>query len=166
MDTRQGSARRGTAYHEAGHKAVFEHFGLPVTSTTIEPDDDYLGAVEHPTPYGLDMPPNRRERRTVARQMMLAAYAGLEAERLVNPTADPDQSAQDDENAFWLSREFCVFPKGCSYVGDDAHLAYLESLRREARRLVARLYPEIDYIATHLLAAELRTKLKAHRRDP
>lgn len=149
-DENAASRRRGTAYHEAGHYAVLEHFGLPVSSITIEPARDYLGAVEHPTPYMIDMPPTRRERRAVARQMIVTAYAGLEAERLVDPNADPRQSEADDENAFWLSREFGVFPSSVSYVGDDTHLAYLRRLRGDARRLVRRLRPEIDRIAARL----------------
>jgi hypothetical protein len=141
--------RIATAYHEAGHAVVLRHFGLPVTTISLDPDGDSLGRVEHPNPYQLDIPVGKRRR--VARQMMIAAYAGLEAERLVNPKADPVVAEGDEKNAFWLSREFSVFPRSVSYLADETHVTYLENLKREARRLIRSLRPQLELTVKQIL---------------
>lgn len=141
------------AYHEAGHVVVATYFGLPTTDVTIVRDGDALGMVKHPPPLMLDLGEARVgvARRQAARQMIIASYAGLAAERLVDARAPDFRGAADDANAMQLSREYAVLPRHCGFVGDDLHLDFLERLRRDAGRLVKRLRPALDVPAQELL---------------
>ncbi len=125
-----------TAYHEAGHAVVQWHFGLPIFTVTIIPEGDSLGSVAHPPITMIDMPASRRERRAAARQMILACFAGLHAERLIRPDAEEWRGQSDDDNAFDLSVEHGLLPRSCGHVGDESHLAYLDRMKRESGRLV------------------------------
>ena len=122
------AAQEDTAYHEAGHCVAIVEQRLPFEYVTIKSDKDVFGEIlyqgvsqiEHST---------KRERKSIARGHIIAAYGGFEAEKLFNRAADESLSADDDQNAMQLSREFGVMPRRCSHVGDDAHLAYLQRLR-------------------------------------
>ncbi len=152
MDTE----RQAAAYHEAGHAATHLHFGHDVLQVTIEDDSEAAG---HVYTYGLMMY-EPRHRKTLVREHIIVCYAGGEAQRRITPSVEPWHVEDDEAQAFDLLRE-CP-PRGVSYVGDDAYCARLEQLRSEARRLVGRLWPEIERIAAALLergtlsGAELR----------
>ncbi|HEY4393211.1 MAG TPA: hypothetical protein VGP64_04080 [Polyangia bacterium] len=142
-----------TAFHEAGHAIVAVYFGIPPTSVSIVPAaDGSAGRMCHPSPLIFEAE-SRRDRRSLVRQMILVSYAGIGAQRLVEPEAPEWQAENDFANAFELSREHAVLPRGCSWVGDEAHGAYLDRLRRESARLVRRLAVPISFFAEALLVA-------------
>ena len=151
-------ARRATAYHEAGHAAVHHHFGHQIELISIQPDPE-SGSLGHARSslfnfYGI----NRRDLRRVVREHVIASYAGFEAEVRVSPYADREVSAGVDESiAFNLPREFEVFPRGCSQVGDDGYWRWLEQRRKDARRLVRSIWPSIEIVASALLEKETLT---------
>lgn len=153
MEKRRTPAqRRATAYHEAGHAVVFHYFGMISDEVSIVPGDDFVGTHTHAPPIMFEA--TTRERRSLARGMIVSCYAGLAAQRLVGSDA-PDWCADsDEENAFYLSREYQVFPRTISYVGDEFHDRYLDRLRGEARRLVQRLRPYIAKLAEALLKSK------------
>ena len=92
-----------------------------------------------------------RERRSIARQMILGCYAGLHAQRLVDPEPHPGHGMDDEGIAFKLSREYLVLPRYYSAIGDEEHRNYLGRLRNEAQRLVSRLRTPISVLAAELL---------------
>ncbi len=147
------TALQATAFHEAGHAVVLLHFGLPFTEVTICPGAGSLGHITHPPPLGVEHQ-GARERRTIARRQILAAYAGLEAERLIAPDAPEACAEGDHDAAVELSRAHQVMPRGPVHVMDERHLKFLEGLRAESRRLVRRLCAPIERLAVALLAAE------------
>ena len=73
--------REQTAYHEAGHAVATIVQGLTVNKVTIRRRGDYLGVCVEP---GVVMYKSytRRERRQIARAVIIGCYAGIEAERL------------------------------------------------------------------------------------
>jgi len=151
MSERQPTLQE-TAYHEAGHAVISMHFGLAVNEVTIRPDlnNGTLGSVSGPnTLYGYEYA-GARERRKCVRQTIIGLYAGLEAEKLINPHANEELSGNDETQAFDLLRDYPI--PHCGYVGDDVYCAYLEKLRKEARRMVKRLRPMIASLADELLS--------------
>ena len=142
--------RRCTAYHEAGHAVMSIVLGLSVNSVTIVRSRDSLGCVKSPPVLGYE-DRTRSGRRRLARAHIVSSYAGLEAQKLVDPDPKDFAGEHDDENARWLSREYHVFPRILNCVGDEYHEAYLERLRGEARRLVRKHRPAIDAVAEALL---------------
>lgn len=152
--------REMTAYHEAGHIVAHLHFGLPINSATILPTQDYQGAVAHPSPMMINIS-GGKERKAVVRQMIIAYYAGYQAERIYEPRASADYSREDDYLAFELSRQYGVFPRGCSFVGDEVHDAYLDRLKGEADRLVRGNWGRVTLIAEALLERGHITGLEA-----
>jgi hypothetical protein len=139
--------RHATAIHESGHAIALLAQRLPFEKATIRPGSDFLGRVTHATPLMFEP----RERRQVARGMILCCYAGFEAEQIAYPHADAGFASQDYENAFDLSREYGVLPRSCAMIGDDAHDAYLERLKGEARRLMRTHWLAVDAFAGLLL---------------
>jgi hypothetical protein len=103
----------------------------------------------------------KRERRMVARQLILGAYAGLAAHRLVQPDAPDSHGAIDQENAFWLSRTYGVQPRRLSLVGDTRHWEYLSRLQKEAHHLVLQLQVAIARLADELLSRTTLTGAEA-----
>lgn len=138
-----------TAYHEAGHAVVNLHFRLPIEEVSIIRKGDRLGVMVHLRPEMLEVP--RREYRTIARQIILGCYAGLHAQRLVDPEPHPDHGKDDVRDACQLSREYLVLPRRYSAIGDDEHMAFLERLNRQARNLVRQLRKPISVLAARLL---------------
>lgn len=103
---------REVAYHEAGHAVAHILFGHPIEEITIKPDAgrESLGHVM--SVYGgiirghcisddaLQM--------ELLRQMVRGAFAGLAAQRLYNPLADPSGSDSDGWQAAALADAFCL----------------------------------------------------------
>lgn len=154
---------RTTAFHEAGHTVVGLYLGYIPGEISIAPsaEHDSHGHVTHGPPLMYDCR-TARERKTLARQMILASYAGLPAQRLVDPTAAEYEGNSDDENAFWLSRTHGIFPRWLSHVGDDRHHQHLARLKRESSRLVFMLRTAIEKLAEALLE---RTTLTGEEAD-
>jgi hypothetical protein len=144
------AARLAIAYHEAGHAIVCLTRNIGFDSVTIVPKGTSLGACVHPSVLGFDTS-SRTERRGIARDCILVSYAGIHAQSLVDPNPKPYLGSIDDKNAFGLSREYGVFPRRMSFVGDDNHLAFLERLRDEAGRLVGRYRVVIEVLAKALM---------------
>jgi len=145
---------RATAFHEAGHAVVALYFGYLFHEVSILPsaEHDSYGHVTHAPPLLYDCR-NAREQKTLARQMILSAYAGLPSQRLVQPAAPDFYGDADDDNALSLSCDYHVFPRRRSvgFIGDGMHVAYLGRLKREARRLVSMLRTPIEKLAEALL---------------
>jgi ATP-dependent Zn protease len=141
---------RATAIHEAGHAVVALHFGHVIHTITIKRDGDILGSVTGPGLWGYEG--GAGERKSIAKEQVIHSYAGLEAERLFFPEADADNAHNDELQAFDLLR-VCP-PRGCRIIGDEAYLARLEALRREARRLVKRFRPQLEIVADALMERE------------
>ncbi len=143
---RTEAQQMATCWHEAGHAVADLVQGLAVNSVTCVPHDDANGCCTSPPPLGY-IAHTKRERRAIARMAIIGSYAGMEAEWLIDPDAPESNGGADNQNAFWLSREYGVYPSGTSYMGDDIHQAYLARLRIEARRLVRRHRDKIQRLA-------------------
>ena len=142
--------RRATAYHEAGHAVIAVAQGLAINKVSVIPGQDYYGVCVHPSVYGYSFS-TKRERRSIARGIIVSIYAGMHGQRLVDPDPQAVHGGDDDNHAFELSREFEVFPRRCNLVGDDRHYAYLDRLSGEARRLVKKHRSVIEKLAELLL---------------
>lgn len=147
------------AHRLAGHAVVLLYFGLPIDRMTIGAEDDTDGYVEYPGPMGIDLDERdvARERRKIARQMILACYARGHAKRMVFPPATEGLDDDGSEDAFHLSWEYGVLPRFLSYVGDEFHYRYLDRLSRESRRLVRRLWGPIAHLAGCLFEKQAMT---------
>jgi ATP-dependent Zn protease len=141
---------QATAYHEAGHAVITIAQGLTIDTVSIIPGGYFNGRCIQPTVYGYDRS-NKREDRSIARALIISTYAGMHAQRLVDPDAPSFHGDKDESDAFDLSREHGVFPRYMDFVGDECHRAYLDKLRLEARRLVNRYCKSIEKLAELLL---------------
>lgn len=141
---------KATAHHEAGHAVAMIVQDLGFDSVTIMPEGTSLGSILHPNVLMYDIPSNRNAQRALTRQLIIACYAGIPAQSLVDPSPEEFHGDGDEQNAFELSREWGVVPKRCS-VGDDAHIGHLEKLRGEAKRLVRRHETVIHALTAVLL---------------
>jgi ATP-dependent Zn protease len=146
-----GVTRAHVAIHEGGHVAVNFALGIPVFEATILAADGGLGHARSPEVYELDTGRSSREQRRIARDAIVAAFAGPEALRMFDSAVD-DGGEEDDAVAFELSQTYGVVPRSVREFGDDAHVAYLERLRREARRLVCQHWAAVELVAAALLA--------------
>ncbi len=144
------------AYHEAGHAAVALSKGLPFEQITIVADSEResLGNFVSSCVLAYEAD-TRKERRAIARNIILLCYAGFQAERLAFPLADEEQSKGDYEGAFDLSREFGVLPRSCLFIGDDNHLNYLNKLKLESLRLVQQRWYIIEKIVPALISKKI-----------
>jgi hypothetical protein len=158
--TKVPKALWGTAHHEAGHAVVHLHFGLPFDCVTIVPDEDgSSGHMLHPSPSQINVDERcmKRERRKMARQMILGCYAGLYAQRLTLKGVPDWDGACDFADALRLSMTYGVFPRYMDSIGDELHERYLRRLRRESKRLVRKLSLPIQFFAQHLLERKTMT---------
>jgi len=141
---------RSTAYHEAGHAVAAVLQDLTIEYSTINPKKDSRGSTLSPNVLGYESS-GKREQKSIARSCIIDSFAGFQAEKIYNPDADEGLSQDDENNAFWLSRTYCVFPRYMSHVGDDFHQDYLEKLRREANKLMRRHWGSVQAVADALL---------------
>jgi ATP-dependent Zn protease len=142
--------RLATAYHEAGHAVVHALLGLTNHKVSIRPEGADDGQCLTPSVPQCTAR-TWREQRSIARKQIVGCYAGLYAERLVDPYAPDWRGREDEDNARFLSRTFEVFPRNFSYVGDSEHLRFLDKLRAESRRLVHQYREAIAAVAEQLL---------------
>lgn len=147
---RSAKELRATAYHEAGHAVITVALGLTINKVSIVPGEGYSGVCREPGVLGYESS-SRRDRRSIARAAIVGSYAGMHAQRLVDPGAPDFHGEGDEADAFELSRMFEVFPRKIGWVGDEQHLAFLDRLRVEARRLVRKHRHAIDKLAELLL---------------
>ena len=158
-DTRshsRGTKLDSTAHHEAGHAVAAIVQGLTITYVTIKSDEDFLGACLHPSVLGYEFS-GTREKKRIARECILTAYAGFQAEKIFNPQAEEWRAQNDEGNALFLSREFLVLPRQCSHIGDEAHLEFLAKLQLEAHKLVRRHWSSVSAVARVLLETKILT---------
>jgi ATP-dependent Zn protease len=157
----QRKAAEATAFHEAGHAVALFAAGLSAETVCIVPGKGYSGYCVHPSVYEY-ITANRRERRSIARDYIIVSYAGMAAQRLVDPEPNKYHGQNDDVSAFNLSRQFQVFPRRMAYVGDELHDAFLGRLRREAEQLVRRHRRSIEVLAEALLRNKTMTGERMH----
>jgi hypothetical protein len=139
-----------TAIHEAGHAVVAVYLNVGITELSIEGDEEANGYWLHPAPLMFECG-TTRERQKLITDMILATYAGFQAELQFDPHALDFHANGDEERAFDLLREGGSGPRGSSYVGDEVYDRYLEGKKKQARRLVKRLWPVIRELAGLLL---------------
>lgn len=145
---------RATAYHEAGHAVVAVALGLGFNSASIDPKENVLGHLTHPSLFGYHFS-NNREKYSLARKFVLISYAGIPAQRLVDPNPWEHHGAYDEDSA----REIChenglgpnLRPGEFMDVNSAAHAAYRERLRKEAARLVRKQRAAVEAFAEALL---------------
>jgi len=138
------------AYHEAGHAVVALAEGLHVKSVSIRRGSEGLSDSMSFYVYGYHFR-NGREKRMIARSCILGVLAGLAAERQYFPETPETPVVDDFEVAFEISHEFAVLPRSARTIGDDAHLAYLDRLQKEAARLLHKHGPAVVAVAKALL---------------
>ncbi len=138
------------AYHEAGHAVVAILEGLHVKSVSIRRGSGGLSDSRSFFVYGYHFR-NGWEKRMIARSCILGVLAGTAAEQQYSPEATETLSHDDFNQAFELSREFAVLPRSAKCIGDDAHLAYLERLQKEAARLVRKNWRAVVAVAEALM---------------
>ncbi|MDB5313991.1 MAG: hypothetical protein JWO38_8193 [Gemmataceae bacterium] len=86
----------------------------------------------------------------IARDLIVSLYAGMPAERLVDPDPPEVHGGQDESDAMVLSVKYNVLPGGC-WVSDDTHKEYLNDLRRVAYRLVGMYCEVVQALANELV---------------
>jgi hypothetical protein len=94
----------------------------------------------------------------------ISAYAGFEAERVIDPEANEEQSTNDFDGAAELLRWYQVIPRGCSFVGDDVWWGQIERLRKRARAMVRANAEAIRVLAEALLEHETLSGDDAYKR--
>ena len=102
-------------------------------------------------------------RRWAARRSIIATYAGAEAERAVLGDVWKPGIGDDEEQAFWISREFRVFPRHMQSVGEARNIEYLEKLRGEAARLAAGHRNRIVQLADLLMKRKTLGRVQVER---
>jgi len=148
-----------TCWHEAGHAVIAFALDIHIESVSAVAKPYAYGVCKHLNPLFLEP----RYRRANARACIVMAYAGIEAAKLHEPNADESTSAQDFRDAFEMSRDFVVLPRSCTYIGDDAHDAFLLKLRGEARHLVKRHRHQIERLALLLMDRHTLTGIEARK---
>lgn len=124
-------ARRATATHEAGHVVVAYRLGFDVGPVSIRSNGAGLLGWSFSEGPSID--------RRKDEPQIITPYAGLAAERLVNPNADA-ASADDD-----YERAAALLP----FVARDQ-----ATLEADAARLVVQYRAQIEAVADALFAAE------------
>ncbi|MCF8076383.1 MAG: hypothetical protein K9K87_09500 [Desulfotignum sp.] len=117
-----------TAYHEAGHSVIAYRLRLGLGKTTIIREEDKLGQAFAERPWGDG---------TTDRKQIIRSYAGYAAQKQYDPSADPQGSNADDNEAAELLS-----------VNPDFSEA---QLRDETSKMVAENWDAIKTVATQLL---------------
>lgn len=140
--------RERTAHHEAAH-AVLAHYlgiGLKSASITASEEDGYAGAVEDAGEWSEES----EELRMLAEEafwlrMAIVRYAGAEGVRMLHPKSRWREGAGNDYQWAAIALE--------KITVDEESLRCLHRLAmRRARILVEHYWPEIQALATELLA--------------
>jgi ATP-dependent Zn protease len=137
------------AHHEAAHAVVAVVLDVPLDEVTIVPSGDAAGSTTHPSPLMVDDPdpyPTRSSLAKLVKAMATGQYAGRAADRR-RGCEEERKYAADDENAWELL---------CNYVRvrgatNEAYNRLVQRLRREADRLVAAHWPQVEALARVLL---------------
>lgn len=128
-----------TAYHEAGHAVVDYDHGTLVGRVTIVPDPERGSAGSSQSEQYDSLAGADGDATEGLRARVVSLYAGLEAERLVDPDADEAGAGDDYEQVRYFA--------DLAGLGQDA----LDALRREAAGHVVRRQDVIDRLARVLL---------------
>lgn len=116
-----------TCIHEAGHVVSATSFGVPISRVTVEDQPRLFCGDEFPID---DMA-----------IVAVTAFAGIEAERVVDPGASEKGASVD----FALARE--VYGQ---YFRDQDEARFMERSRQQARALVRKLWTPIQWVAARL----------------
>lgn len=140
-----------TAYHEAGHAVVASRLNVPFFTATIVPEPGSLGSVNLARPklfadhIGMTV-------RQAAERVIIASFAGLPAQRLVNAGADPTRSGADIDVIYDVAAEYKILPsRRRKFIDDEKQHAVFRILNSEAIRLVTELEAQITSVAEQLM---------------
>lgn len=161
MKAKTSLGQRATAYHESGHAvaAVFFKYLADSDPLTIVAKGDVLGSVGHQPPL-MQGCQNRRQLRQLVAQMCVGLYAGLPAQRLVDPCAGDFHGEEDQHQAMNIARDHGVTPRGCLTI-DKVYERYLQGMKRKAEAFVKRQRPATEALAAALLEKKNMTGAEA-----
>jgi uncharacterized protein (TIGR03067 family) len=129
---------RATAFHEAGHAIVELALGLTVTKVSIIACEDYYGSVDGPGPAGYE-DGNACERKNTGKLQIIGCYAGMPAERLIDPDAPDVHGVSDEDQAITVANS------------RGNRLNHLARYRKDAEKLVKTHRNAIEAFAKLLL---------------
>ena len=140
------SARRATAFHEAGHAVAARDRGFRLHRATIVPSGDYAGIVEHSNPLrGIDLGSDRSPlARLRAEDAIIVHLAGPAAQRRYKPRSYRSYHGKIDyERALGLA----VAQNG-PFEAAKAQLRWLEIV---ARDMIEQQWHFVESVAEALL---------------
>ena len=139
------------AYHEAGHAVACIAQKIPVELVSITPGEgsSYLGINITPSLAASNCGGVRNYQK-LERAQMLVCYAGWAAELERDPNTEPNGHNKDFADAFRWSVEHGVLPRYMNLPGDEQHLAYLEKLKKESRKLIKKHWLAVEALAKKL----------------
>jgi ATP-dependent Zn protease len=146
--------RRATAYHEAGHVVVAIALDISIKSVSINQGEEYDGLTVA-TGVGGYHHKSKRGKRTTARDIIISTYAGMHAQKLIDPSPKYYHGQQDQVDAIDVSWEWNVLPRRRCDKGDDCHMTFLRTLDKKAGRLVKRHEKAIKALAEALIEKEV-----------
>jgi ATP-dependent Zn protease len=147
---RSNKERRATAYHEAGHAVIAIALGLTVKKVSIVKGQDYNGLCRQLGLLGYHLR-DRRDAEDTLKKIIISIYAGMPAQRLVDPDPPEFHGACDEEDANELCLRHANLLRRGGRAPDEFRRAYLGRRRVEARRLVKQHRKAIEEFAEVLL---------------
>jgi hypothetical protein len=137
------------AYHEAGHAAIWRHFGRPFSFVLITKDGNGLTSITRSVQFV--GPPQAPEPIPVDHAELVAAMAGRAAEAIRYPYLPRDElerlSASDEQRARKLIREFYGSP-----LSEDQVTARVVELEAEATQILRGVWLAVEALAAALMA--------------
>jgi hypothetical protein len=141
------SARRATAFHEAGHAVAAWKLRIRLHGATIVPTLDATGQVEHANPLrGINLElDNSNRARLRSELLMMVLLAGPEAQRHYSPRSWRScHGAYDLDKAADLALNFNGY--------EDAANAYLRWVEIRTRHMIQEQWGAVENVANALLA--------------
>ena len=145
-----------TAYHEAGHVVVAIRLGIPFSSATIVPGEDYLGMV-------MSSAMRRRGQRLtdLDQKHIMWDIAGPLCERMYTgyegDFAEPEITRALDICEGRMTVEASVDD---GYIGGDAGIRRLERLIKRTRRILDADWHIVEHVAQALLQEQTLSRQK------
>ncbi len=150
-DPRSLGERAGSAHHEAGHAVAHLVRKYPVLWIHIRVHDTYdtevWGESATPPPILVKGFADSQRRHEMLQALVIGAYAGFEAERILDPSAPKIRGYHDFEAAQNYLDKYGHFHRGRMRPPK----IYLRRCRAEARELVRRHWGAIQAVAKVLL---------------
>jgi hypothetical protein len=140
------SARRATAFHEAGHVVAQWRNGLKLKTATIVPTVDASGSAESENPLrGIKLDIDGSDRaRLRAEKWITVMLAGPTAQRLHNPRSWRHYHGASDRK---VAVDLALNLNGSG----EAASAYLNWLEIVTRQMIAGSWPSVERVAGALL---------------